>query len=59
LASASENGLTVVWDFKTSKPIFQFYEQSRKLNKSVKLDWNPEIPTQIAVAYDNEKSPDL
>ena len=59
LASASLNGLTVVWDLKTNKPIFNFQDSSITYNRNISLAWNPEIPTQIAVSYDDEKNCEL
>lgn len=59
LASASQNGLTVVWDLKTNKSIFNFQDSSAVCNRKVSLAWNPEIPTQIAVTYDDERVPEL
>lgn len=59
LASASLNGLTVVWDLKTNKPIFNFQDSSITYNRNIALSWNPEIPTQIAVSYDDEKNCEL
>jgi protein transport protein SEC31 len=59
LASASQNGLTVVWDLKINKSIFSFQDSSAILNRKVSLQWNPEIPTQIAVTYDDERVPEL
>ena len=59
LASASLNGLTVVWDLKTNKPIFNFQDSSITYNRNISLSWNPEIPTQIAVSYDDEKNCEL
>ncbi|CAD8214986.1 unnamed protein product [Paramecium octaurelia] len=59
LASASQNGLTGVWDLRNNKPIFSFQDSSAISNKKVSLLWNPEIPTQIAVAYDDERAPEL
>lgn len=60
LASASQNGISVVWDLKINKSIFNFSDHSRNLNnRNVSLSWNPEIPTQVAVAYDDEKTPEL
>lgn len=59
LASASLNGLTVVWDLKTNKPIFNFQDSSITYNRNICLSWNPEIPTQIAVSYDDEKNCEL
>ena len=59
LASASLNGLTVIWDLKVNKAIFNFKDSSILYNRNVGLSWNPEIPTQIAVTFDDEKNSEL
>jgi protein transport protein SEC31 len=60
LGSASQNGISVVWDLKLNKSIFNFSDPSRVANnRNVCLSWNPEIPTQIAVVYDDAKVPEL
>eukprot|EP00331_Platyophrya_macrostoma_P030170 CAMPEP_0176439328 /NCGR_PEP_ID=MMETSP0127-20121128/19875_1 /TAXON_ID=938130 /ORGANISM="Platyophrya macrostoma, Strain WH" /LENGTH=1227 /DNA_ID=CAMNT_0017823571 /DNA_START=210 /DNA_END=3893 /DNA_ORIENTATION=- len=57
-ASASQNGLTVIWDLKSRKPIFNFSDNNNAKRKVI-CSWNPEIATQIAVVYDDEKYPEL
>jgi len=60
LASASQNGVSVVWDLKINKAIFNFSDHNKtNLNRNVSLSWNPEIPTQIGVVYDDERIPEL
>ena len=60
LGSASQNGISVIWDLKINKSIFNFSDQNRNVNnRNVSLSWNPEIPTQFAVVYDDEKTPEL
>ncbi|KAM3132426.1 hypothetical protein pb186bvf_015526 [Paramecium bursaria] len=59
LASAYQNGVTVVWDLKTNKSIFNFQDSSAICNRKVSLSWNPQIPTQMAVTYDDERVPEL
>lgn len=60
LGSASQNGISVVWDLKLNQSIFNFSDPSRVAqNRNVCLSWNPEIPTQIAVVYDDAKVPEL
>jgi WD40 repeat protein len=49
------NGLTLVWDLKTNKPIFNFQNQQSSGEVQVSLVWNPEIPTQICVGYSDEQ----
>ena len=61
LGSASQNGVSVVWDLKLNQSIFNFSDPSSRGadNRNVCLSWNPEIPTQIAVVYDDAKVPEL
>jgi len=49
------NGLSVVWDLKSNQSIFNFRDSLITLNTNVSLNWNPEIPTQLAVGYNDEK----
>ncbi|EGR27630.1 hypothetical protein IMG5_192850 [Ichthyophthirius multifiliis] len=65
LASASNNGVAVVWNLKTSQVSFQindnsnFQLQSQSQKRHLSLAWNPEIPLQFAITYDDEKKPEL
>ena len=60
LASVSDNGLTTIWDLKVKESIFSFSDnQDYTGSRKVKVTWNPEIPTQLAVVYDDEKYPEL
>lgn len=60
LGSASQNGISVVWDLKINKAIFNFSDCNKQAtNRNVSLSWNPEVPTQIAVAYDDPKAPEF
>jgi protein transport protein SEC31 len=49
----------VVWDLKINKSVFSFQDSSAVLNRKVSLQWNPEIATQVAVTYDDERVPEL
>ncbi|VAH27122.1 unnamed protein product [Triticum turgidum subsp. durum] len=57
LASASSNGITVVWDLRTQKPLTSFSDSNRR-NCSV-LQWNPDMSTQLILASDDDNSPSL
>jgi protein transport protein SEC31 len=60
LASASQNGIAVLWDLKMNKSIFNFSDNNKhSVNRKVSLSWNPEIPTQIGIVYDDERNPEL
>ncbi|KAL5199137.1 hypothetical protein ABZP36_002649 [Zizania latifolia] len=57
LATASSNGMTVVWDLRNQKPLTSFSDSNRR-NCSV-LQWNPDLSTQLIVASDDDNSPSL
>uniref|UniRef100_A0A0D6QV06 Sec16 Sec23-binding domain-containing protein n=1 Tax=Araucaria cunninghamii TaxID=56994 RepID=A0A0D6QV06_ARACU len=57
LASTSYSGTTVVWDLKRQKPVISFSDSSRR--RCSVLQWNPDAPTQLIVASDDERSPVL
>ena len=59
LAAASESGIATVWDLRNNKTLFNVHDP-HYLNKSVcsSLVWNPEIPTQFIMSYD-DSSPAL
>ena len=60
LGSASQNGISVVWDLKVNKAIFNFSDSNKHIeSRNVSLSWSPEVPTQIAVTYDNAEAPEL
>jgi protein transport protein SEC31 len=48
--------MTVVWDLKQKRPVFNFADKTRKLRCS-SLAWNPENATQLAVASDDDGLP--
>ncbi|ORY35144.1 hypothetical protein BCR33DRAFT_722497 [Rhizoclosmatium globosum] len=56
LASASNNGSTVIWDLRNRQEIAAFsHPYGRKQISS--LAWNPDSPTQIATASDDDTAP--
>jgi protein transport protein SEC31 len=56
LATTSYNGTSVVWDLKQKRPIVPFTNsQNRKRYSS--LAWNPEVPTQLVTASEDDNSP--
>ncbi|KAG9135383.1 hypothetical protein Leryth_007152 [Lithospermum erythrorhizon] len=57
LASTSFNGTTVVWDLKKQKPAISFADSARR--RCSVLQWNPDIPTQMIVASDDDSAPAL
>ena len=71
LASASDNSLTVVWDLKQHKSIYNFIEpvsvidsfaqmtREQPISRHISLAWNPSVATQIAVAACDEKSANI
>jgi protein transport protein SEC31 len=56
LASASDQGLTVVWDLKNKKEVVTIKDPANRTRCS-SLSWNPEIPTQLLIAYNDDHSP--
>ena len=56
LATASNQGLTVVWDLKNKKEVISFKDPANRSRCSA-LSWNPDIPTQLMVAYNDDTSP--
>eukprot|EP00898_Chlorokybus_atmophyticus_P008870 jgi/Chlat1/8985/Chrsp94S08270 len=58
LASTSINGNTVIWDLKRQKPVISFVDPSMRRRCSA-LQWNPDVPTQLIVASDDDRSPSL
>ncbi|KJP85294.1 hypothetical protein AK88_05076 [Plasmodium fragile] len=58
LATSSNNGNTVIWDLKIKKAAVSFRDPHSR-TKTSSLAWLANQPTQILVAYDDEKSPCL
>ncbi|KMZ82257.1 hypothetical protein PVIIG_03511 [Plasmodium vivax India VII] len=56
LATSSNNGNTVIWDLKIKKAAVSFRDPHSR-TKTSSLAWLANQPTQILVAYDDEKSP--
>jgi protein transport protein SEC31 len=56
LASSSNQGLTVVWDLKNKKEVISFKDPANRSRCSA-LSWNPEVPTQLLVAYNDDNNP--
>ncbi|KAK2988285.1 hypothetical protein RJ640_017502, partial [Escallonia rubra] len=57
LASTSFNGTTVVWDLRKQKSVISFSDPVRR--RCSVLQWNPEFPTQLIVASDEDSAPSL
>ncbi|EUD66771.1 hypothetical protein C922_02756 [Plasmodium inui San Antonio 1] len=58
LATSSNNGNTIIWDLKIKKSAVSFRDPHSR-TKTSSLAWLANQPTQILVAYDDEKSPCL
>mmetsp|Transcript_20665 Transcript_20665/g.53816 ORF Transcript_20665/g.53816 Transcript_20665/m.53816 type:complete len:945 (-) Transcript_20665:177-3011(-) len=58
LASCSNKGTTVVWDLKQKKEVISFQDPANRLRCS-DVTWNPEKPTQLLVAYDDDRQPSM
>lgn len=56
LASASNQGLAVVWDLKNKKEVISIKDPGNRTKCSA-LSWNPEVPTQLLVAYNDDTNP--
>ncbi|KAI9352622.1 hypothetical protein BDR26DRAFT_849574 [Obelidium mucronatum] len=56
LASASNNGNTVIWDLRHKKEIAAFSHPGGRRQIS-SIAWNPDSPTQIATASDDDATP--
>ncbi len=54
LASAGQNGQVVFWDAMATKEIFQLGGEDTDSPRHISLAWNPFIPTQIALASDDD-----
>mmetsp|Transcript_17174 Transcript_17174/g.36925 ORF Transcript_17174/g.36925 Transcript_17174/m.36925 type:complete len:1182 (+) Transcript_17174:168-3713(+) len=58
LASCSNKGTTVVWDLKQKKEVISFQDPASRARCS-DVSWNPEKPTQLLVAYDDDRQPSM
>ena len=56
LASASNQGLLVVWDLKNKKEVVTIKDPGNRTRPSG-LSWNPDLPTQLLVAYNDDTNP--
>ena len=56
LATCSNQGLTVIWDLKNKKEVISFKDPANRTRCSA-LSWNPDIPTQFLVAYNDDTNP--
>ncbi|EFJ32492.1 hypothetical protein SELMODRAFT_230767 [Selaginella moellendorffii] len=57
-ATTSNEGVCVVWDLKKRKSVLSFSDPQSKLRYSA-LQWNPEVPTELIVAVDDDNMPCL
>jgi len=58
LSSCSNKGTTVVWDLKQRKEVISFQDPASRQRCS-DVVWNPEKPTQLLVAYDDDRQPSM
>ena len=57
LACAQDNGRINIFDFKMKKNIFSFSDGKEHIKgREISIAWNANIPTQLAVAFDEEQS---
>mmetsp|Transcript_44420 Transcript_44420/g.128550 ORF Transcript_44420/g.128550 Transcript_44420/m.128550 type:complete len:1175 (+) Transcript_44420:84-3608(+) len=56
LCSCSNTGTTVVWDLKQKKEVISFQDPANRQRISG-VEWHPEVPTQLIVAYDDDRQP--
>jgi len=56
LCSCSNTGTTVVWDLKQKKEVISFQDPANRQRISG-VEWHPEVPTQLLVAYDDDRQP--
>lgn len=58
ICSCSNTGTTVVWDLKMKKEVISFKDPASRLRCS-SVAWNPDLPTQLLVAYDDDRQPSM
>ena len=60
LAAATQNCAASVWDLRCNQTLFNVHDPNY-LNKSLcsGIAWNPDIPTQFIMAYDDVTTPNL
>jgi protein transport protein SEC31 len=56
LASGSNQGLTIVWDLKNKKEVVTIKDPGNR-TKCSSLSWNPDLPTQLLIAYNDDSNP--
>lgn len=56
LCSCSNTGTTVVWDLKQKKEVISFQDPAKRQRISG-VEWHPEVPMQLLVAYDDDRQP--
>ena len=60
MAAASQNCVATVWDLRNNQTLFNVHDNTY-INKSLcsALAWNPDIPTQFIMAYNDQDNPNL
>lgn len=58
LASCSNAGTTVLWDLKAKKEVISFKDPANRQRCSAVV-WNPDVATQLLVAYDDDRQPSM
>lgn len=58
LASSSNAGMTCVWDLKQQKEVINFKDPAGR-SRASSVAWNPDVPTQLLVAYDDDRNPSM
>eukprot|EP00928_Gymnodinium_smaydae_P038057 TRINITY_DN26327_c0_g5_i1.p1 TRINITY_DN26327_c0_g5~~TRINITY_DN26327_c0_g5_i1.p1 ORF type:complete len:1130 (-),score=215.34 TRINITY_DN26327_c0_g5_i1:160-3549(-) len=58
LCSCSNAGSTIVWDLKMKKEVINFKDPSNRMRCSA-VAWHPDVPTQLIVAYDDDRHPSM
>eukprot|EP00928_Gymnodinium_smaydae_P038699 TRINITY_DN26635_c0_g1_i1.p1 TRINITY_DN26635_c0_g1~~TRINITY_DN26635_c0_g1_i1.p1 ORF type:complete len:1161 (+),score=204.92 TRINITY_DN26635_c0_g1_i1:294-3485(+) len=58
LCSCSNAGSTIVWDLKMKKEVINFKDPSGRMRCS-SVAWHPDVPTQLIVAYDDDRHPSI
>jgi protein transport protein SEC31 len=59
-AAVAANGATAVWDLRNTKLLFDVSDLNYyKRATCTGLEWNPEIPTQFVLTYDDDQAPFL
>lgn len=56
LGSVTYSGVAVVWDLKAKRAVLSFSDPNKKI-RSRAIAWNPEEPTQLIVASEDDSTP--